>query len=980
MRIIFTLLVLGSTLLPHSALAQTFSLQGTVYDENSDPLIGATVRGPNQAAITDTNGAFVLEGVNVNDVLTISFIGYEDVSYTVNAGDNNIQLTLGVLATNLEDVVVIGYGTVEKSDATGAVESITSKDFNKGPIVSATSLIQGKSAGVSVAAPSGQPGSGSIVRVRGLSSISNTSDPLYIVDGVPLDRQNGPAGSRNPLNFINPQDIESINILKDASATAIYGSRASAGVIIITTKGGSDRLTVEYSANVQQQRPIENINVLGADDFRNLVTQEGTADQVAFLGNSNTNWQDQIWQNAIGTEHNLSVSGKLLKDIDMPFRASVGYSNLDGILQTGNFERLTGSLNVRPSFLGGALKVNANARFARENNQFANGSAIGEALTADPTQSVFSEDPIYEAYGGYYHPTSPGSSEPLFIGNPVASLNLVDNTGNVNQFVGNIQTNYELPWVKGLSANLNLALETADGENFNYSSPFLSIDNIEGGGGGFSEKTNQTMEYYMLYRPELGESPVTNFDIQGGYSYQNFEFGGGSQNIDVNSGTIIQSIPNSSTINLQAFFGRANIELFDKFLLTGTIRRDGTSRFIEENRWGNFPSVAGAWKLINENFLEDSQVFSDLKLRASWGITGNQEVGGAYPSFALYQTSNDQANYIFDDGTFGILRADPYNNNLKWEETETINLGLDFGLLSDRITGSFELYQRDITDLLNQTNFPAGTITTNRFDANIANMETKGVELNLSGYAIDREDLSLRLGINTTVQDIEVTQLNAVPNQDFVDDNYGNIGFGQNGQGLSVGYTPFSYYTFRQVYDSNGNPIENLFVDLNNDGIINDEDRFINESPFADILFNFNNELIWKNFSLNTVWRASYGNFAMNNINATFGNYNALFGQQDEPKNIVDNVLVTDFTETNNEILRSDYYVQDASFVKLDNITAGYNLSDLFNNDKLNLSINGSVQNVLVLTDYDGIDPEIGIDNVTYLRPRIFLFGVNATY
>lgn len=975
--VLFMLLLLSSW-----AFSQT-NFTGTVYDSEGQPAISATILlNGNPRALTNFDGQYTLESVNVGDMIQASYVGTLSEPHTVAAGETTFNFRLAPDNT-IDDIVVIGYGEVKKEDLTGSVEAFTTKDFNKGPIVNATQLIQGKAAGVSVSAPGGAPGSGSIVRVRGLSSITENSDPLFIIDGVPLERGNGPSGSRNPLNFINPNDIESISVLKDASATAIYGARASAGVIIITTKSGGKTFEVNYNGQVQVSSPIALNDVLSADEFRSVVNERGNANQIGFLGNQNTNWQDEIFQDAIGTQHDVSLSGSLkLGSQRIPMRLSTGYGHYDGMIKTGTFERFTTAVNIRPTFFDESLKVSVNAKYARENNQFANTAALTQALLADPTQAVKNNDPIYDRFGGYFHPTAPGATDPLFISNPVATLNLEDRTGNVNQFVGNVQLDYALPWVKGLSANVNLGLETSDGQSADVISPLLSLeDNSLGftGGGGFNDRENQTLESYIKYARAFENLPITTFDVQGGYSWQEFENAGGGVNIQPN-GSVAQDLAVRDVVNLQAYFGRTNIELFETVLLTGTIRRDGTSRFSENNRWGNFPSAAIAWKVNQQQFLQNADWLSTLKLRASWGITGNQDVGNPYPASAIYQISNAQAQYPINGSINNVLRPNAYNENLKWEETEQINAGIDFGILEGRFTGSFDVYQRDISDLLNTTNFPAGTIPINRFLANIANMQTRGVELGLSGYVIDKADVSVRLGINTTLQDIEVKSLNAVDIDGFVDNRLGEeVALGARGQGLAVGYTPFSYYVYKQVYDDNGNPIENLFADINDDGIINDQDRYLKESPFANWLINFNQEVVYKNLTLNAVWRGSIGNYAMNNQAATWGNYRQLFGQQDNPQNILRDAFNTGFETANLETILSDHYVQNASFLKLDNLTFGYRMPNL-DNKRLNMQFTASAQNLLTITEYDGIDPEVGIDRQIYPRPTILLFGINANY
>ncbi|AOW20324.1 SusC/RagA family TonB-linked outer membrane protein [Urechidicola croceus] len=979
---IFLILVL----LPFSIFAQQ-NITGKVTEKSTGddlPGVGVVIKGSNKGTSTDFNGNYALSNVNPGDILTFSFLGYETIEVTVGSSNViNVALTEGSEA--LDEVVVIGYGTTTIKDATGSVASIKADDVNKGATASAEQLLVGKVAGVQVTTGGGAPGTGSTIRIRGGSSLSASNNPLIVIDGVPIDN-NSVAGARNPLNLINPNDIESYSILKDASATAIYGSRASNGVIIITTKKGkSGEIEINYSANVSLHENIESVDALSADQFRDYVNTNGTATDIALLGSENTDWQDQIFQKAMGTDHNISVSGGNGRT---NFRGSVGYTNLDGTLKTSKLERATYTLSIGTNFFDEHLKVDLNAKASSIGNRFADYGAIGNAIGFDPTQPVYDNS---SPYGGYFEWIDPSTGNAQAVGaprNPLALLKQRNNRAGVSRIISNIQFDYKMHFLPELKANLNLGIDksSSDGTNdiYNSSTTVLADGTNPGNSSIYDQsKENKLMDFYLNYVKDI-ESINSTVDVMAGYSYQNF-VDKGSNTSNLQNPTISEYSDYFNELNLQSFFGRLNYTLADKYLFTVTYRRDGSSRFSKENRWGNFPSAAFAWKMTEEPFLQNAKNISNLKLRLGWGLTGQQEVGGYYPAIETYLASTNTAQYQFANNYINTFRAQPFNTTLKWEETSTYNVGLDFGFYDDRLSGSIDGYFRETVDLLNFIPFPGGSSLSNAGDANIGKMENKGIEFALNGKAIQTEDMNLNLGVNVTWNDTEITQLttNDGPDYDGVPTGGFTGGVGNNIQIHSVGYAPNSFFVYQQVYDSNGKPLEDVYVDRNNDGEITLADRYRYENPTADITVGFNTQFNYKNWDFSMSWRGSFGNYVYNNVDSNLGFDLQLLNPAFPTviSNGVENVLETGFINGGTERYLSDYYIQDASFVKLDNVGVGYNFDNALGDDT-NLKLNLTVQNALIITDYEGLDPEVfgGIDYNIYPRPRIYTLGVNLNF
>jgi TonB-linked SusC/RagA family outer membrane protein len=960
-------------MLPTSFFAQQ-SVSGSVTESATGlpvPGVNIIVKGTSNGTTTDFDGIYTITNVEKTDILVYSFLGFttKEIPYTGQATEN-VQLDESENA--LDEIVVIGYGTVKKSDATGSVTSITPKEFNKGAVVSADQLIQGKVAGIQVINGGGSPGEGAQIRIRSGSSLNANNDPLYVIDGVPTDN-GGIKGGKNPLANINQNDIASINILKDASATAIYGVRASNGVVIITTKRGeTGELKVNYNSSYSYSTIDETTDVLSTGQFRDYVTANGNDAQIGLIGEANTNWQDLIYQDSFGTDQNVSVSGG--EDF-YTFRASAGYSNYNGILKRDKFERTTLSAAITLKFLEDHLKIDINNNTSILENNYSETGAIGAAVAFNPTQPATVDD---QTYGGYFRWTQAnGDLNPLAPANPLALINQTTNLGRSFRSIGNIQFDYKMHFLPELKAVLNLGYDNSVGRRYGNEDP--KFTNPDQGGSSYNEreeKKNKVMDAYLNYNKNF-ESINTLVDFTGGYNYQDFTYPT-SFTRDNGAGVLV-TINNETRLNLQSFFGRANFTHNNKYLLTVSLRRDATSRFIEENRWGNFPSAALGWKIHEENFLKDSNIISEFKLRASWGITGQQAVGDIYPSVPLYQTGTSTAGYQFGERYVETIRPEPYNPNLVWEETETRNLGLDFAFFNRRVDGSIDAYERTTDDLIVFTNNPQGVGFSNADDYNIGTLENKGLEIGANVYPIRNQDMQWRVGGNITFQESKITKLTLVTDPNYEGINTGGIsgGTGNTIQNHQVGFSPSSFYVYEQAYDGSGNALEGVYIDRNQDGIINSNDKYRFRKPASDVYYGFNTDFNYNNFSFNMSWRGSWGNYNYNNVDSGNGFGNNILVFDTFINNSVSNLLETNFKDAQ---YLSDYYIQDAAFVKLDNASIGYTFNE-FLNDHTSLTVTATGQNLLTITDYKGIDPETyGIDNNIYPRPRTFVLGVNLNF
>lgn len=958
-------------LIPVAIIAQT-TVTGTVTaSDTGEPLPGVSIiiQGSSTGTSTDFDGNYTIEAEQ-GDVLLFSYIGFRNQEIPVS--DAVLNVSLQEDTQQLDEVVVIGYGTVKKEDATGSVTAISPKEFNKGAVVAADQLIQGKVSGIQVTSNGGSPGDGARIRIRSGSSLNANNDPLFVIDGVPVD-SGGITGGRNPLATINQNDIESINILKDASATAIYGVRASNGVVIITTKRGqSGELKVSVNSTFSIATLTDKVEVLSPEQFTDYVVANGNEAQVELPGNESTDWQELIYRDAFGTDQNVSITGG--KEL-FTYRLSGGFASYEGILRKDRFNRTTLSAALTFNLLDDHLKIDVNNNTSFLRNNYSNQGAIGAASRFDPTQPVFVDD---RTYGGYFRYTqNNGNLNPLAPANPLALIEQTTNLGRSFRSIGNVQFDYKMHFLPELKATLNLGYDRLAGRSFggeddaftNPEQPGSSYNNIE-------NKENLVMDAYFNYNKNF-ESIKTLVDVTAGYNYQDFRYP--TRTFRDNGQGVFVEVINEERLNLQSFFGRANITHNDKYLLTLSLRRDGTSRFTEENRWGNFPAAAFGWKLGNENFLKNSDIVSELKLRASWGITGQQEVGDRYPSLPLYQTGTSTASYQFGNEFIETLRPQPFNTNLVWEETETFNVGMDFGFFNGRVSGTIDAYERTTTDLIVFTNNPQGVGFSNADDYNIGTLENRGLEFSGDIYPVQNEDWTWRVGGNITFQESKITQLTLVDDPNYTGIDVGGFdgGTGNTIQNHQVGFAPFSFFVFEQAYGADGSPLEGVYIDRNGDGIVNSNDKYRYRKPASDVYYGFNTDLTFKNWFFNMSWRGSWGNYNYNNIDSARGFGNSILVFDTFLSNGVTNLLETDFREAQ---FLSDYYIQDAAFVKLDNASLGYTFNDVFSKGS-SVTVTATGQNLLIISDYKGIDPETqGIDNNLYPRPRTFLLGFNVNF
>ncbi|HVS94052.1 MAG TPA: SusC/RagA family TonB-linked outer membrane protein [Mucilaginibacter sp.] len=976
------------------AFAQKGSIKGTVVDETNQPLPGASVSidGTTLGSVTDANGNYTITNVNAgNYSLTAKFVGYVASKQTITVGSSVITVNFGLKpeSTNLNEVVVIGYGTQRKKDLTGSVATVTAKDFNQGPITTPEALITGKVSGVEITSNSGMPGAGSTIRIRGGASLDlNTSnDPLIVIDGVPLN--NNPIGGvANPLATLNPNDIESFNVLKDASATAIYGSRASNGVIIITTKKGKDS---KFAVNFNSLNSVgvipKYVDVLSAAQFRQVINspQAGlTQAQIAESGNANTDWQKEIYHQALTTDNNISFTGGIK---NLPYRLSIGYHDEDGILKTDNFKRTTIALNVNKSLLHDSFKIDFNAKEAYTDSHFANQGAIGSAVFFDPTQPVYSGN---SAYGGYFEYLNGGTPNTLAPRNPLGLLEQQDARGTVYRETGSLSLTYIFPFLKQLEANATFGGDISDGQGHTLIPATAALDYVQKGAFSryFNENYTYNTDYYLKYSNDF-KSINSHFDAQVGYSYQYFNvYARSEQNYAADMVTPIgtPSLPGYGQYYIESPFARVNYSYADKYLLTATIRDDRSSRFASNNRNGYFPSIALAWRLKQEDFLKNVDVLSDLKLRIGYGITGQQGLNinnniynlqNYYPYLAIYEPSNIGAGYQFGNQYLTTLRADAYNAGLQWEQTATTNIGLDYGFLNGRISGAIDYYYRKTKDLLVDTPVPDGTNLTNHVVANIGTMETKGIDFNINVVAVQSKDFSWNFGYNVSYNQRKITNISLTgdPNQTIA---VGGIpgGVGNTIQILKAGYSPYAFYVYQQVYGTNGAPLEGVFVDRNGNGSTLD-DKYIYKQPYPVVFMGFNSNFNYKQWSMGFTLRADLGNYIYNAEDAANGAYQSL-KFSNYLGNLPTNILKSNFQQYQ---LFTDYFVENGSFLRMDNVNLTYNFGKIAHT-AATLKLTAAVSNVFVITKYTGLDPEVqgGIDNNLYPRPRVYSLGLNLGF
>ncbi len=975
-------LIAGSCLTSLLASAQQGKdklVQGRVLDKSNSPIPGVTVAVMGQAlgTLTDIDGNYGLQVSAGVDSLRFSFVGFETKVKSI-PNSRHLNVVLLEEALQLDDVVVVGYGTQRKSDLTGAVTAVSSDDFNEGMISSPEQLISGKVSGVQISSSSGSPTSGSSIKVRGGASLNASNDPLIVLDGLPLENGGISGNSGNFLSLINPNDIESMVILKDAASTAIYGSRGSNGVILITTKKGSGKsgTQVSFSSTNSIQSLISTPDMLSREQFIDVVNKKGNVNQKALLGNANTNWNDEIYQLAYGTDNNLSMSAMLAPNT--PLRASLGYYNQDGILLTDNAERITGSLSVSPSLLDDHLQLKLNAKGAINNNRFANGDAIWAATAFNPTIPVYSG---VDAFGGYNEATIDGNVVTGASANPLGLLEQNKSTSSVNRIIGNADVDYQFHFLPELRWHTTLGIDYASGEGAVYI-PTEAYQYFTSGGRNYTygpeKNMNRLLTTYLNYNKYF-ESVKSNVEMTAGYDYQYWKSTRNAYSEYNNNGEEQNRFAAKDQRHvLLSYYARLNYAYDSKYILTASVRSDGTSRFNEDNRWGTFPSLALAWRMDRENFMANQSLFSTLKLRTSYGITGQQEGIGNYNYLPVYTVSQTGAQMQFGDRWYNTYRPEAYVSDLTWETTKSWNFGFDFGFCNDRISGGLDYYIRNTEDLLASVPSAAGTNFDKNILTNVGNVDSKGVELTINATPIQTEDWNWTLSFNASWQQMAVTNLSLIEGGETTNTPMGSTIDGYSFQTLTEGYAPNMYYVYKQVYDEQtGRPVEGMYADLNEDGEINTGDLYRYHSPNPDFILGFSTSLAYKKWSLSTTLRGNIGNYVYNGMAMNMGALGTMSYNAAQLNNLSASYLETGFASRQ---YLSDYYVENASFLRMDNLILAYNFGKVANLFQLNLT--AMVQNVFTISKYSGVDPEVpgGIDVSFYPRPRIYSLGLGINF
>ena len=956
--------------------AQSRTVVGTVTDETGMPMIGLTVivTGTSNGATTDLDGRYLLQ-VPENGTLTFSYLGYETVVVPLD-GRTQIDVQLQPDSERLSDAVVIGYGTTAKKDLTGSVAAVGSKDFNNGLLASPEQLINGKVAGVQIMSSSGSPTSGSTIRIRGGASLNASNDPLIVLDGIPLEIGGISGNDGNFLSMINPSDIESMTVLKDASSTAIYGSRASNGVIIITTKKGSgNKLSVNVTSTQSIQWKTKTADMLSTDEFIQVVNGLDES-YTSLLGDTRTDWNSHIYTPAFGTDNLVSLSGRIVKNL--PFRASVGYYNQDGILKTDNAERATANISLNPSFFDDYLKFGINVKGAYNHNRFAQHGAIWNAATFNPTIPVYSGS---DAFGGYTEIVSGGEPYGVAVKNPLGLLEQTDAQSQVYRIVGNADMDYRMHFLPDLKLHLAYGYDYAVGKGYTFV-PETAASNYAQKGYyspyGPAEKHNNIFTAYLNYNTDIKKFRI---DVTAGYDWQYWKAtspAGDSYNAAMESLNSAYKATDQRHA-LMSYYGRINLSYDSRYMITATVRRDGTSRFSPDTRWGTFPSVALAWNIAEESFLRDGDVVTDLKLRASYGVTGQQDGIGNYNYLPVYWAGTENSQYVGANGQMvTTYLPSEYVSDLKWETTKSWNAGFDFGFLNDRITGSVDYYTRKTEDLLATVPAAAGTNFKKTITTNVGNMESYGVEASLNIVPVQTKDWTWEIGANATWQNVEITNLTLVDNGKVTETLVGPTIDGKNIQVMTEGQEPYSFFVYKQLYDTNGKPIEGAYADLSDDGQITIDDRYCYHSPAADVLLGFNTNLRWKKLTVSAAFRASIGNYVYNAMAVNTGALETMKYSAPQLSNLHSSYLETGFQTRQ---FYSDHYVENASFLKMDNLTVSYDFGRIFRN-AMGLKASLLVQNVFTLTKYSGVDPEVpnGFDSTFYPRPRIVSLSLGLDF
>jgi len=969
------------------------TITGTVTDSDGGtvPGVSVLVKGTTTGTMTDALGKYSVTVSDAATTLVFSYIGMKTQEKTIE-GDV-LDCILSYDDSELAEVVVIGYGEVKKEDATGSIQSVSSDDFNEGNITSPQDLLTGKVSGVVITSSGGQPGGAATIRIRGGSSLNASNDPLFVVDGIPID--NGSIGGMaNPLSTINPNDIESFTVLKDASATAIYGSRASNGVIIITTKKGhAGAMKISYNGNVSIGTPVNLLNVLTGDEYRTLIQKkvdEGVISNAALtkVGDANTDWQNEIYQNAMSHDHNVSLSGSYKF---LPYRLSLGYTDQNGLLKYSDMKRSTIDLTLSPELLNNSLKLYLNGKVALTDNNFSNTDAISSAVQFDPTQPITNGNTAYGGYTAWIESSDAdqlnGAPNNIATHNPVARLNFRDNTSKAKRYFGNAKAEYIMPFMPELKVVVKGAYDYYKTEGHDYTDTLASWSYRE---TDQNVKNYSHMRYtslfdsYLNYNKDFGT--IHKVDFTAGYSWEHHYYEGteihhawNATDSAIEAGTK----PYKNEYLLLSLFSRLNYTLLNKYLFTATVRYDGSSRFAPENRYGLFPSAAFAWKINEESFLKDVTVITNLKLRLGWGKTGQQDIGLLYPYISSYVISQPGAYYQFGNTFYPTLRPDPYDPSIKWEETVTENIGLDFGFMQEKITGSVDVYKRVTNDLLNDIPIAAGTNFSNHLITNVGSLENSGIEANLTVRPVSKKDMTWEVSGNFTYNVNKITKLTLVDDTTFVGYDVGGIsgGVGNNVEINQVDYPAFTYFLFQQVYDENGMPIEGLYTDKTGNGgeVAGDNlNKYYLENPASQYLVGLSSRFTYKQFDVAFSGRFNIGNYVYNNNASSMALYQNLYNQSGYTSNILSDVSKSNFRTAQ---YWSDFYLENASFFRMDFVTAGYNFDKLVS-EKLSGRLSFTVQNAFVVTKYSGIDPEIsgGIDNNIFPRPRTFILGLNLNF
>lgn len=995
MKRLMTLLLAVALFSLTSAYAQ-YEVRGTVVDTDGLTVIGATVlqQGTSNGTTTDLDGRFTLRVPSGETLLEVSYMGYKTL---VIEARNAARVVLYEDTELLEEVVIIGYGTVKKSDMTGSVVAIKAEDLNRGAISSPDQMLLGKVSGLHITPATGQPGASAKIRIRGAASLNASNDPLIVIDGVPITGDGG-AGMGNPLSSVNPNDIESYTVLKDASATAIYGSRASNGVIIITTKkGAGKKLNVGYNASYSLKQNASTIEMMSADEYRDFMNTTYLGNQVIhnLLGTENTDWQQEIYRLSFNTDQNVSVYGALPF---MPYRVSLGYNLDQATLKTGDNQRGNIDISLSPKLFDDHLTIHVNAKGIYQKTNWASTGAVGNALAFDPTKPVYftKENGSIDTSkaNGYWNWLNPdGSANTMASTNPLSSIYDYTNFNNTLRSIGNVQLVYKVHGLEDLTLNVNAGYDVARtrGEKYNA---LGSISAMRSSNDLYvmyeNYNKNTLLETYLNYNHAFRRS---HLDIMAGYSWQHNYVQYDEEQYrntqpDGPGAHYFTAPTNAKEYYLISFFGRINYSIASRYLFTVTLRDDASSRFSKANRWGLFPSAAFAWNVAEENFLKGSRDVSTLKLRLGWGRTGQQDIGSDYyPYLARYlSSSSPEMLYLMGSGYLTTLAPLAYNANLKWETTETYNVGLDFGFANDRITGSVETYYRYTYDLLNVISTPLGSNFGNSIISNIGNMENKGVELSLNFIPVQTSDMHWSIGGNLTLQNTKITKLTSLKTEGYLGVTTGE-GMGGTGGYTSLhreGFTPYTFYMFQQLYDQEGNPVQNGLIDRDGDGEISDADRYVTGySPAPDAFFGFNTQFRYKNWDLGINGHGSLGNYLINGVAMGYSTSYSDDWNKGYLNNLSKQYLVKGWTApSENNQKYSDMFIENASFFRIDDINLGYTIHKL--KCIKSLRIAASVQNVYVFTKYRGLDPEIGssdgVDFNIIPRPRLFTLRLNLTF